>query len=206
MVVCGRQFSSEIISRIQGAVDGEASLSRRKLSRQVCEWLDWRSPSGRLQEMSCRKALAELNRRRVVVLPDRSGAYGFERESEARLDVEIPEVSCSLEELGEVKVKLITSRYCRDSKIARALLKRYHYLGSGSSCGAQMRYVATSARWGYLGVLTFSSGAWALAARGRNHDFEVAECRGPMLRTSIHVEHEVISGLHGLRDLIHQSN
>jgi Domain of unknown function (DUF4338)/Transposase DNA-binding/Transposase Tn5 dimerisation domain len=165
MVVCGRQFSSEVISLIQAAVNGEASLSRRKLSRQVCEWLDWRSPSGKLQEMSCRKALAELNRRKVVVLPDRSGAYGFERESEARLDVEIPEVSCSLEELGEVKVKLITSRYCRDSKIARALLKSYHYLGSGSSCGAQMRYVATSARWGYLGVLTFSSGAWALGDR-----------------------------------------
>jgi hypothetical protein len=165
MVVCGRQFSSEIVSRIQAAVDGEASLSRRKLSRQVCEWLDWRSANGRLQEMSCRKALSELNRRRVVALPDRSGAYGFERESEARLEVETPEVFCGLEELGEVEVKLITSRYCRDSKIARALLKRYHYLGSGSPCGAQMRYVATSARWGYLGVITFSSGAWALGDR-----------------------------------------
>src|SRR5205085_844865 len=165
MVVWGRQFSSEIISRIQSAVNDEVLLSRRKLSRRVCEWLDWRSPSGRLQEMSCRKALAELNRRNVLVLPDRRGAYGFECESEARLDVEIPEVSCSLEDLGEVKVKLITSRYCRDSKNARGLLKHYHYLGSGSSCGAQMRYVVTSARWGYLAVRTFSSGAWALGDR-----------------------------------------
>src|SRR5438132_6974338 len=119
MVVCGRHFGSEMISRIQAAVNVEPSLSRRQLSRKVCEWLDWRSPSGRLQEMSCRKALAELNRRRVLVLPERSGAYGFERESEARLDIEIPELSCSLEELGEVQVSLITSRYCRASKIAR---------------------------------------------------------------------------------------
>src|SRR6266508_1984661 len=116
MVVSGRQFSSDTILRIQATVDGEASLSRRKLSRQVCEWLDWRSPSGRLQEMSCRKALAELNRRKVLVLPDRGGVYGFERASEARLDIRIPEVACRLEELGEVKVSLITSRYCRDSK------------------------------------------------------------------------------------------
>lgn len=168
MVVCGRQFSSDMITRIQSAVDGDASLSRRKLSRQVCEWLDWRSPSDKLQEMSCRKALAELNRRKVLVLPDRSGAYGFERASEERLDIETPEVCCSLEELGEVKVSLIRSRYCRDSKIARALLKRYHYLGNGLLRGAQMRYVVTSARWGYLGVLTFSSGTWALADRD-NH-------------------------------------
>ena len=86
MVVCGRQFSSDMISRIQTTVNGDALLSRRKLSRQVCEWLDWRSPNGRLQEMSCRKALAELNRRKVLVLPDRSGAYGFERAGEGRLD------------------------------------------------------------------------------------------------------------------------
>ena len=168
MVICGRQFSSDMISRIQATVNGEASLSRRKLSRQVCEWLDWRSPSGRLQEMSCRKALAELNRRKVLVLPDRRGTYGFERASEARVDIEMPKVSCSLEELGEVQVSPITSRYCRDSKIAGVLLKRYHYLGNGSLRGAQMRYVVTSARWGYLGVLTFSSGTWALGDRD-NH-------------------------------------
>src|SRR5437667_7481329 len=108
MVVCGRQFSGDMISRIQVTVNGDPTVSRRKLSRQVCEWLDWRSPSGRLQEMSCRKALAELNRRRVLVLPERSGAYGFERESEARLDIEIPELSCSLEELVEVHCALIT--------------------------------------------------------------------------------------------------
>jgi Domain of unknown function (DUF4338)/Transposase DNA-binding/Transposase Tn5 dimerisation domain len=167
MVVCGRQFSSNLISRIQAAVNSGAPLSRRKLSRQVCEWMDWRAPSGRLQEMSCRKALAELNRRKVLVLPDCSGAYGFERASKAQIDIETAEVCCSLEELGEVQVSLITSRYCRDSKIARALLERYHYLGSGWLRGAQLRYVVSSARWGYLGVLTFSAGTWALADRDK---------------------------------------
>src|SRR5438128_11480659 len=95
MVVCGRQFSSDMISRIQTTVNGDALLSRRKLSRQVCEWLDWRSPNGRLQEMSCRKDLAELNRRKVLVLPDRSGAYRFERAGEWRHDIEITEATCN---------------------------------------------------------------------------------------------------------------
>src|SRR2546425_11998909 len=104
MVVCGRQFSSDMISRIQATVNGEASLSRRKLSRQVCDWLDWRSPSGRLQEMSCRKALAELNRRKVLVLPDRRGTYGFERVGEGRVGIEMPKGACSSGGLGEVEV------------------------------------------------------------------------------------------------------
>ena len=156
-----------MISRIQAAVNAEPSLSRRTLSRRVCEWLDWRSPSGSLQEMSCRKALAKLQRGKVLALPDRSGAYGFERVSQKPLGIEIAELTCTLEELGEVTVSPVTSRYCRNSKIARGLLDRYHYLGRGSLRGAQMRYVVTSSGWGYLGVLTFSSGTWALGDRDK---------------------------------------
>jgi hypothetical protein len=89
----------------------------------------------------------------------------FERAGQARVEVEIPEVSCALEELGTVTVSLVTSRYCRNSKVARTLLQRYHYLGAGSLRGAQLRYVVSSSRWGDLGVLTFSSGAWAMEDR-----------------------------------------
>lgn len=165
MVVCGRHFGREILSRIQAAVNAEPSLSRRQLSRQVCEWLDWRSPNGRLQEMSCRKALAKLTRQGVLALPDRSAVCPFGRGSPIRLEVEIAQVSCPLEELGELTVSPIRSRHSRDSKMARGLLERYHYLGSGSLRGAQMRYVVRSSRYGYLGVLTFNSGTWALQAR-----------------------------------------
>jgi hypothetical protein len=165
MVVCGRHFGSVMISRIQATVNAAPSLSRRQLSRQVCEWLDWRSPNGSLQEMSCRKALAKLNRRGVLALPDRSGFCQFNRARQTPLEIEIPEVSCRLEELDDVTVRPVISRHCRESKIARALLQRYHYLGSGWLRGAQMRYVVTSSRWGYLGVLTFSSGTWTLRDR-----------------------------------------
>jgi len=89
MVVCGRHFGSEMISRIQAAVNAEPSLSRRQLSRKVCAWLDWRSPNGSLQEMSCRKALAKLNRLGVLVLPERNRVCESGRASPRRLEVEI---------------------------------------------------------------------------------------------------------------------
>jgi len=187
-----------MISRIQAAVDAEPSLSRRRLSRRVCEWLEWRSPSGDLQEMSCRKALAKLHHRKVLMLPDRSGSYGFQGVSRRAISIEAPEVSCTLEELGEVTVSVVTSRYCRNSKIVRALLKEHHYLGSGASRGAQLRYVVTSSQWGYLGVLTFSSGTWALgdrdkhigwseAARRKNLQYVVCNDRFLILPT-VHVQ------------------
>ena len=165
MVVCGRHFDGDLLSRIQAAVNAEPSVSRRQLSRKVCQWLNWRSPNGRLQEMSCRKALAKLNRQGVLALPERRAVCQFRRASSPRLKVEIAEVSCTLAELGEVTVSPVRSRHSRDSKIVQALLERYHYLGCGWLRGAQMRYVVRSSRYGYLGVLTFSSGTWALEDR-----------------------------------------
>src|SRR3989338_4591977 len=57
MRVCGQEFSSNILDRIGQIIATIPGLSRRALSRHVCEWLNWRSTNGALQEGSCRKAL-----------------------------------------------------------------------------------------------------------------------------------------------------
>src|SRR5208337_1434160 len=59
-----------------------------------------------------------------------------------------------------------SSRYAQESKIWSALMSRYHYLGSGPICGAQIRYLVKSDQ-GYLGALSFSSPTFALACRDR---------------------------------------
>jgi hypothetical protein len=143
----------------------EPAISRLQLSRRVCQWLDWRSPSGRLQDMSCRKALAQLNRRGVLDLPQREKTYGFERAAPLCNEPDIAQLHGTLSGLGKVSVDPITSRYSRESKVWFALLERYHYLGSGPLCGAQIRYIVKSSVHGYLGALAFSSGAWALRCR-----------------------------------------
>jgi hypothetical protein len=165
MYVCGQHFSNSFLDRIQETVLSEPAISRQDLSRRICQWLNWRSPNGRLQEMSCRKALAELNRRGVVDLPHQERTFSFERPSEVKIDLNLPQIHCKLNELGEVRVEPVSSRYCKESKIWFALLDRYHYLGSGPLCGAQLRYVVKSSVHGYLGALAFSSGAWALRSR-----------------------------------------
>jgi hypothetical protein len=78
MVVCGRAFTDELVSRIQARVAAEPCVSRRALSRQVCAWLEWRSPSGALSEMSCRKALGQLERQGRLSLPAARKVAGFE--------------------------------------------------------------------------------------------------------------------------------
>ena len=164
MVVCGRDFSGEMISRIQAKVNAEPDLSRRQLSRQICEWMDWRKADGGWKEGSCRKALARMNREKVLILPERRRVCA-EQPRRAPQEVKVAEVAGKLRELGEVSVSPVRSRHSPDSKIARTLLQRYHPLGAGSLRGAQMRYLIRSSRFGYLGVLTFSSSVWALKKR-----------------------------------------
>jgi hypothetical protein len=182
MDVCGHHFSQSIRDRIQETVSMEPAISRLELSRRVCQWLDWRSPSGRLQDMSCRKALAQLNRRGVLDLPERERLYGFERSASTRTHVDVPKLHGALSKLGKVSVDPITSRYSRESKIWFSLLDRYHYLGSGPLCGAQIRYIVKSSIHGYLGALAFSSGAWALRCRDEHIGWTEAARRKNLCR------------------------
>ena len=165
MVVCGKDFTSEMISRIQAKVNAEPELSRRKLSRQICEWMDWRKTDGGWKEGSCRKALAQMNRKRVLILPERGRVCTQQRRQAREQEVKVAEVTSTLRELGEVRVSVVGSRHSEDSRIARVLLQRYHPLGAGTLRGAQMRYLVSSSRFGYLGVVTFSSGVWAMKKR-----------------------------------------
>jgi hypothetical protein len=48
MVGCGQSFSPEVLERIGAMLKAEPHLSRRVLSRHVCEQLNWRSTTGRL--------------------------------------------------------------------------------------------------------------------------------------------------------------
>lgn len=169
MEIGGRWFSSELLERIQAAVQDEPALSRGALSRRVCEWLSWRAPNGRWQELSCRKALAALEKRGALALPKSEVQYAFQGPSQKPKEPapDLPEVEGSLADLGRVEIIPVPSRYSQLSGIWNGLMSRYHYLGSGPLCGAQMRYLARSERYGWLGGLSFSGATWRLKERDK---------------------------------------
>lgn len=182
MVICGQHFSRHTLNRIQETLTCEPSISQMELSRRVCQWLDWRSPNGHLKDMSCRKALAKLERQGIFNLPRQNRTYGFEQPAAHTIEPDIANVQCSLQQIGPITVDPVSSRYCKESKIWFALLDRYHYLGSGPLCGAQIRYVVKSATLGYLGALAFSSATWALADRDKHIGWTEAARRANLHR------------------------
>lgn len=166
MWLSGQWFGLEVVERIAATVKAEPAISRRALSRRVCEWLDWRAPDGKLREVSCRKALLELERRGHVALPACEEVPGFAPEAaKRRQPPAMPEVRCRLEELGAIEVVPVTSRYSGASEIWNGLMEAHHYLGSGPLCGAQIRYLVHSSNYGWLGAMSFSAAAWRLKDR-----------------------------------------
>lgn len=159
------EFTEDLMTKIAETIKTEPSISRRQLSRRICEWMDWRSPNGKLREVGCRKALLELHRRKLIELPD-CGEYAFHRRrtQPSELPSLFP-VDCSLAELGTVDLIPIRSSSSKNSRIWNALFDSYHYLGSGPLCGAQLRYLVFSSRFGWLGGLSFSASAWRLRRR-----------------------------------------
>lgn len=167
MTVCGQKFGPQILQRIQQTVDQEPGLSRRALSRRVCEWLNWRTVLGQLKELSCRVALRKLERRGEIHLPAVGPAVVSppRRVPAAPALPEVVSTTTSLQALQPVSLMRIEQADCSASRLWNELMNRYHYLGAGPLCGAQMRYLIRSGRGEWLGGLAFSAAAWQVKAR-----------------------------------------
>jgi hypothetical protein len=159
----GRIFSDETVQRIAQVIVSEPAISRRRLSQRVCEWLGWRNAAGRLQEMSCRKALLQLNRLGVIHLPELKKTYSCQTGTRAVAPPPITPVSGALGDLG--KLELVRVARGALSVVWRGMLDAYHYLKSGPLCGAQLRYLVRSERVGWVGALSYSACALRVESR-----------------------------------------
>ena len=167
MLACGQEFSEKIIRRINQVVRENQNITRSELSRLVCEWLGWRSPNGRFKEMSCRISLKVLEERGFIELNENIGKRPIRlkvsRSNEETISS--PYIQCELKDLGKIDLFMVTSRNKTDSRLWNDLLDIHHYLGSGPLCGAQIRYLIKSQKFGDLGALAFSAAALRLNAR-----------------------------------------
>lgn len=168
MIVCGQQFSLDTLKWIQGTIATEPALSRVGLSRRVCGKLNWRSANGQLKEMSCRVALLKLNRRGVIELGALKNPAPKVKKRTVCEEQSRPEpIQCSLRELAGVELVKVVSANSEAARLWNEWMERYHYLGSGPLCGAQLRYLIRSTEGKYLGALAFSAAAWRVKARDR---------------------------------------
>jgi hypothetical protein len=163
--------SPDIQARIQEVTRGEPAISRRELSRRICEWTDWRDANGRLKTMGCRVALLRMERAGLLTLPPpQPFPIGAGEKRKPRLDAAlgaVAEWTGRLAEAGDIRLERVVRRGSSEARVWMAMMERDHYLGAGPLCGAQLRYLVRSERHGYMGGLAWSAAAWRVAARDR---------------------------------------
>ena len=165
MRYCGRGFSSAEIHCILQIIEAHPTATRARLSRLVCEQLDWRRDDGRLKDMSCRVAMLRMQDDRLLQLPPpRNGNNNGKPYLRRTLWAEpaAPLEAASPKQLGELYLEVVTGRH--DSHLHNEFIDRYHYLGYQPLPGAQLRYFVR-ANQRIVALLCFGAAAWKTQPR-----------------------------------------
>src|SRR3990172_2777840 len=162
MKYCGRDFEPTEIELIREWLN-IPQINRSRLSRAVCERLNWRRDNGGLKDMSCRVALLRMQTDGLITLPPPRNAKPVAYRSYPHIEQAVLEPSSIPDiDLATLKLELVLSK--ADSLLWNAYIQRHHYLGHQLMPGAQLRYFVRAA--GHIvAALGFGASAWKVKPR-----------------------------------------
>ena len=162
MRYCGREFAPTEIDLIRELLN-TPQINRARLSRAVCERLEWRRDNGGLKDMSCRVALLRMQADGLISLPPPRNAKPVAYRSDPQIEQAVLEPSSlPIIELATLSVDLVLTK--ADSLLWNAYIQRHHYLGHQLMPGAQLRYFVRAA--GHIvAALGFGASAWKIKPR-----------------------------------------
>jgi hypothetical protein len=159
--------TAEDVSEIRALLRSEPGLSRRALSRRLCEAWGWTQANGALQDMVCRGLLLALERAGHIELPPIRRAMPnplAERRRPRRVEVDMTPIRCRLRELGPLSYRQV--RRTPEEALFNSLIEEHHYLGYMQPVGAHLKYLVLAGTRP-VAALTFSSPAFQLRVRDR---------------------------------------
>jgi hypothetical protein len=160
------KITEELIAQINGIISRNPEWNRTRISKTLCEVLDWRSLAGQIKDISCRDMLRALECRGLIRLPQPIvvSRQAGQRVNIKHLEHETTPVTCGLSELLPLNVETIEA----GEQVAafKSLIDQYHYLGFGRTVGENMKYMIRSHNGKLLACMLFGSAAWA--CRGRD--------------------------------------
>jgi hypothetical protein len=162
MQYCARHFEAHEIQIIRELLT-LPQISRFRLSREVCERLNWRRANGQLKDMSCRVALLRMQAAGLITLPAPRNAKPVSYRQYPDIEHAVLEpLSIPTVNLARLSVDLVSNK--RDSLLWNGYIQRHHYLGHQLMPGAQLRYfVRTEGH--IIAALSFGASAWKVKPR-----------------------------------------
>lgn len=164
----GQEIASGQIAFLREFIQAHPDSSRWKLSRQLCEAMDWKQPNGVLRDVVCRGLLLMLERAGQIQLPPvRWHIRGQNRKERLRPPaflIDTTPLAMPLSGLGPVDVQLV--RRTADEPLFHSLMEEHHYLGYEQPVGEHLKYLVW-AQGRPVACLAWSSAPRHLGSRDR---------------------------------------
>src|SRR3990172_9517190 len=163
----GRVVSESDIELVRAVIREHPAVSRRELSRKLCQAWNWVQANGALRDMVCRGLLLKLQREGLIELPPARRIFVnslVQHKTPPRVPIDPEPLEADLCELAPLMVRQV--RRAPDEPLFNSLIAQHHYLGYKRPVGENLKYlVYTQNR--PIACLAFSSAPRHLGSRDR---------------------------------------
>jgi len=163
----GREVTEAEVVFIRDLIAAHPTLSRRRLSQELCRAWNWIQPNGHLRDMVCRGLMLALHRAGQIALPDRRQASRnplVERSKPTAAEIDRDPIHTSLPALGPLRWEQV--RRTPAEALFNSLIEEHHYLGYTQPVGEHLKYLVF-AEERLLACLAWSSAPRHLGPRDR---------------------------------------
>jgi hypothetical protein len=163
----GREVTDADVAFIRELIAAHPTLSRRRLSQELCRAWNWVQPNGHLRDMVCRGLMLALHRGGHIALPERRQVSHnplVKRSEPTVIEVDRQPVQASLSFLGRLRFEQV--RRTGQEPLFNSLIEQHHYLGYTQPVGEHLKYLVF-ARDRLLACLAWSSAPRHLGPRDR---------------------------------------
>jgi len=162
-----RLITASDLETIHALLAAHPAMSRRALSRTLCEAWQWRQPNGTLCDAICRGLLLWLHRGGHIVLPPPQWTTRKRwrpRTSAAPVLIDTTPIETTLSGLGALTFHQV--RRTPHERLFNSLLAQHHYLGYQQPVGEHLKYVVVAGDRP-VACLAWGSAPGVLAPRDR---------------------------------------
>lgn len=175
----GRLVTDADVAFIQELIAAHPTLSRRALSKKLCEAWNWVQPNGHPRDMVCRGLMLALHRAGHIELPNRQHTPPNPLAKRCRppaAHIDRAPLHDELKAIGPLSLDQV--RRTREEPLFNSLIEQHHYLGYTQPVGEHLKYLV-SAQGRPIACLAWSSAprhlgprdrflGWSIEARRRN--------------------------------------
>jgi hypothetical protein len=163
----GRAVSQADLAFMRALIREHPDVSRRELSRKVCQAWNWVQSNGTPRDMVCRGLMLALERAGHITMPSVKKAQAnplVVRGRPRRPETESSPIGGSLKDLGPLEFRLV--RRTPEEPVFNGLIEHHHYLGYTQPVGEHVKYMVY-AQERPIACLAWSSAPRHLGPRDR---------------------------------------